>query len=488
MLPYPRSGPTSRGFSRPAGGSGGQAWLNAVTQAAVLSAHGNSGAIIAAMLAGVGQELGQRQARTDQTSPGVLLGGLLGTAAQAARRAVARPVAGTILTVAQDTADAAGQASSEHATSALAVALAAQAAARDSLARTPDQLAVLADAGVVDAGAQAYVLLIDVIVEALGGPAAEPLLAAEVGHTRPGPGRAIGSPPEEYEVMYALRGADPTGLDALREELSERGRSVVIVGDETVAQVHVHLGDAGAAIEAALGRGRLSQIRITALAPDAPAGGRSVIAAVAGAGLAAAVASLGGTPVLTEPGETLERLTLAAAGSHGDLVVLPNDMETLEIASHLAATVRAGGRRVAVIPTVAQAQGLAALAVHEPSADFDSAVVAMSRAAGHARHGAVTIAEGSAMTMAGRCEAGDVLGAVEGDFVEIGDSVNEVGWSVVRRLLSAGGELLTVICGAGADQALARDLHDRVRRHAPGVDVEVLDGGQPRYLLLLGLE
>ena len=92
------------------------------------------------------------------------------------------------------------------------------------------------------------------------------------------------------------------------------------------------------------------------------------------------------------------------------------------------------------------------------------------------------------MTMAGRCEAGDVLGVVEGDFVEIGASVGDVAWRVIERLLSAGGELLTVVRGAGADQSVVDELVERLEAHSPGVDVEVLDGGQPRYLLLLGLE
>ena len=98
-----------------------------------------------------------------------------------------------------------------------------------------------------------------------------------------------------------------------------------------------------------------------------------------------------------------------------------------------------------VIPTVAQVQGLAAMAVHEPAADFESVVVAMSNAAGHARHGGVTVAEGAAMTMAGPCRAGDVLGIVMGDFVEIGDSMADVAWAVVQRLLTPGGELLTLV-------------------------------------------
>ena len=112
----------------------------------------------------------------------------------------------------------------------------------------------------------------------------------------------------------------------------------------------------------------------------------------------------------------------------------------------------------------------------------------MSNAAGHARHGAVTVAEGAAMTMAGRCRAGDVLGVVMGDFVEIGDSVADVAWAVVERLLTPGGELLTLVPGAEVDDGLPEQLAERVRAAWPGVDVEVVDGGQARYPLLLGLE
>jgi dihydroxyacetone kinase-like predicted kinase len=133
-------------------------------------------------------------------------------------------------------------------------------------------------------------------------------------------------------------------------------------------------------------------------------------------------------------------------------------------------------------------QGLAAVAVHEPSADFESAVVAMSTAAGHARHGAVTVAENAAMTMAGRCRPGDVLGAVEGDVVVIGTSMVEVAWQVVQRLVSAGGELLTMVRGIEADDDLLSDLTARVRERFRTVDVEMVDGRQAGYPLLLGLE
>jgi DAK2 domain fusion protein YloV len=464
-----------------------QASLDSAVQAAILSAHGNSGAIVAEMFVSVCRTLEYDLALRSMPR-GTLVATLLRSSAVAARRAVARPVVGTILTVAGEAASAADEAATSHPHDALAVVVAAQRAAHEALARTPEQLDVLAAAGVVDAGGQAYVLLIDVLAEVLGGTPAQPLTAVVPRLA----GRQLEerSMTGEYEVMYTLRGARPPDLDALRERLSELGHSVVIVGDQAIAQVHVHLGEAGAAVEAALPLGALSQIRITALpSSSGEVARRSVLAVVAGSGLAQAVASLGGVPMLAAGGDvTVEELRSAADRTCGDLVILPNGTENLKSADHVAAALRRTGRRVGIIPTLAQVQGLAAMAVHEPTADFESVVVAMSTAAGHARHGAVTVAEKSAMTMAGRCQPGDVLGAVEGDVVIIGTSMAEVAWQVVELLLAAGGELLTLVRGLGAAEDLLPGLAARVREWSSTVDVEVVDGRQPRYPLLLGVE
>ncbi len=463
-----------------------QASLDAAVQAAILCAHGNSGAIVAEMFVSVCRTLEYDLPALQSMPRGTLIATLLKSAAVAARRAVARPVSGTILTVADEAAAAAQKAAGSHPEDALAVTQAAQRRAHEALARTPEQLDVLATAGVVDAGAQAYVLLIDVLAEVLGGAPAQPLSAGSrqpVGWQFEGP-KTTG----QYEVMYTLRGAPPPDLDALRERLSELGHSVVIVGDEAIAQVHVHLREAGAAVEAALPLGELSQIRITTLPSSSAAGHRSVLAVVAGTGLAQAVTSLGGLPVVAEGDVSVEELQAAADQTCGDLVILPNGTQNLKTADHVAEGLRRTGRRVGIIPTLAQVQGLAAMAVHEPSADFESVVVAMSNAAGHARHGAITVAEKSAMTMAGRCHPGDVLGAVQGDVVIIGTSLADVAWQVAERLLVAGGELLTLVRGVGADDDLLPDLAARVRDWSRTVDVELVDGGQPRYPLLLGLE
>jgi len=466
--------------------------LDAAVQAAVLSAHGNSGAIVAEMFVSVCRALQYHLPRLQSMPSGTLVATLLRLAAVAARRAVARPVAGTILTVADDAASAAEEAAARQAGNALAVGQAAQDGARQSLARTPEQLAVLASAGVVDAGAHAYVLLVDTLVEMLGGAPARPLLAAtrSAAGTRPqAPRIAPRYVAPEYEVMYALRGAAPSNLDALREHLSGLGHSVVIVGDQAIAQVHVHLDEAGAAVEAALALGELSQVRITAV-PSSPAViRRSLLAVVAGAGLAAAVAAHDGTPVVTQGRDvTVDQLRAAANQTCGDLVILPNGPANLEQASSLAAELMLAGRRVGVISTLSQTQGLAAMAVHEPSADFESAVLAMNSAAGHTRDGAITVAESAAMTEAGQCRTGDVLGIVGGHVVVVGTAMAEVAWQVLERLLSAGGELLTLVRGSGADDDLLSHLMALVRVRFPAVDVEAVDGNQPRYPLLVGVE
>jgi DAK2 domain fusion protein YloV len=468
-----------------------QTSLDAAVQAAVLCAHGNSGAIVAEMFVSLCRAFEHDLPGLRSMPSGTLAATLLRLAAVAARRAVAQPVAGTILTVADDAAWAAEEVAARQPGDALAVVQAAREGARESLARTPEQLDVLASAGVVDAGGQAYVLLLDVLAEILGGAAAQPLTQASP--------RAASQQAEtwrmtgEYEVMYTLRGAPSSDLDALRGHLSELGHSVVIVGDQAIAQVHVHLAEAGAAIEAALPLGELSQVRITAVPSHAagqPAvGRRSLLAVVAGPGLAEAVSSLGGVPVLATDGDvTIEQLASAAQQTCGDVVILPNGSQNLKRAGEVATELRRSGRRVGIIPTRAQVQGLAAMAVHEPSADFESAVVAMSNAAGHARHAAISVPQSATVTSAGRCEPGAVLGLIEGDVVLIGTSLEEVAWQLVQRLLSAGGELLTLVRGTGAGDDLSTQITARVRQRFPIVDVEVLEGGQSRYPLLLGLE
>ena len=118
---------------------------------------------------------------------------------------------------------------------------------------------------------------------------------------------------------------------------------------------------------------------------------------------------------------------------------------------------------------------------------FDE-LLEMTATARHARHGAVTVAARQAITMAGACEPGDVLGVVEGDFVVIGDDLYSVATEVLGLLLGGGGELVTLVTGEGATDDLARRCAAHVEEHHPHVDVVVYDGGQERYPLLVSVE
>jgi dihydroxyacetone kinase-like predicted kinase len=171
-----------------------------------------------------------------------------------------------------------------------------------------------------------------------------------------------------------------------------------------------------------------------------------------------------------------------------EVALVPNDRDVVPTAQAAARLAEAEhGMRVSVIPTSTQVAGLAALAVHEPGRPFDQDLVEMTAAARHCRSGAVTVAVRQAITSAGLCEPGDVLGAVEGDFVVVGADLYDVAVDVMNRMLGGGGELFTVIAGAD-DDGLAERCRAHLEATHPTIDVLVYDGGQDRYPLLFGVE
>jgi uncharacterized protein len=315
---------------------------------------------------------------------------------------------------------------------------------------------------------------------------------------RPVPSGDLTPDGPSYEVMFLLDAEDER-IPTLRAALAPLGDSLVVVGGDGLWNVHVHVDDVGAAVEAGIEAGRPHRVRVTHFAEQvarrAPAmaerTGRAVVVVAAGAGLGQLFVEAGATVVPGGPGrrpstgQILEAIVSAGAA---EVIVLPNDRDSVAAAETAAREVREQTDiRVAVIGTRAQVQGLAALAVHEPGRPFDQDVLEMTAAARHARSGAVTVAVRQAMTSGGPCQPGDVLGAIEGDFVLVGKDLFEVAVAVVERLLGGGGELVTVVGGAdGSD--LAERCAAYVRSAHPTVDVVVYEGGQQGYPLLLGVE
>ena len=159
-------------------------------------------------------------------------------------------------------------------------------------------------------------------------------------------------------------------------------------------------------------------------------------------------------------------------------MLLPDDAALAPVAEQAAAAARGDGQDVLVVPSTSVLQGLAALAVHDPRRRPGDDVVAMAEAAAGTRTAGLLVAESEALTWVGRCEPGDVLGISDGEVVLIAPDLAVGGLWLAHRMLTAGGELVTVLLGEGADEALGDGLAADLRRTHPEVDVVVHRGGQ----------
>ena len=181
-------------------------------------------------------------------------------------------------------------------------------------------------------------------------------------------------------------------------------------------------------------------------------------------------------------------ITALQEANAAEIIVLPNNPRYVGLFEAAAKEARSQGTRIAVIPTGAQVQGLAALAVHDSGRSFDDDVVAMSSAAAHTQHGAITVATKPGMTMVGPCEPGDFLGVVAGDFAYVGQDAAEVAIEVIDRIVSPGAEMVTLVAGHGAESELTDLLTAHLQQSRPDIDTVVYDGGQENYPLFIAVE
>jgi DAK2 domain fusion protein YloV len=467
--------------------------LRLMARGALLGARGNSGVILSQILRGLADSLGGAA-----TVRGEALASALAVAAEAAYAAVAKPVEGTMLTVVAAAATGAATAGSDDLG---AVVRSAAAEAAKALARTPEQLPALARAGVVDAGGRGLCVLLDSLVAVVTGEHVETPPVA----TRPPvtAARETGSSEYAYEVQYLLDAAEPA-VERLKETLGGLGDSLVVVGaggDPPTWNVHVHVNDVGAAIEAGVEAGRPHRISVTrfedqlenqvqdqlvAARPPDP-DGRGAVAVAAGAGLAALLRGEGARVVPANP-STVELLDAVLATGASRVVVLPDDPDTQAVANAAAKEAHALGVRVSVVPTRSPAQAIAALAVRDPGRRFEDDVIAMAEAAGACRYAEVCYASREALTVAGPCKPGDVLALVDDEVHLIGHDLLETCRDLLDRLLGGGGELVTLLIGADAPPGFGEALRGHVAQRWPFVEVNEYDGGQPLYPLLVGVE
>jgi DAK2 domain fusion protein YloV len=502
-------------------GSGLALVCKAIGHGSLMGARGNSGVILSQLLRGMCERMGA--AEGTGVDAGVLADALA-HASDLARRAVVRPVEGTILTVASAAAEGAAAGACEAGATLLAVVENAHVVAADALARTPEMLPILAQAGVVDAGGTGFLLLLDAcwsvvdVAHLLPEPSGVPLVdldllavaSGENGHGPEGEGdHTLGD--LRYEVMYLLYAPDDSMPD-FKEVWAGIGDSIVVVGGDGLWNCHIHTDDIGAAIEAGVDAGRPQRIRVTDLAeqveeerwvreassaPNAGPGAAregpvpttGAVAVVTGEGIGRIFRSLGvhhqvvgGQSMNPSTHDLLKAVELVASD---EVVILPNNKNIRPVAEQVDALT---DKTVRVVATGSIVEGFAALLAYDPAADAAVNVASMGESAARVVPAEITRAVRDTTTDAGEVHEGDWIGVSRDGVVSIADSAFMATRVLLSRLLEDHHELITLIEGEGAKAGDTRRISEWLSEEHPDVALEVHHGGQPLYPYLLGLE
>lgn len=513
----------------------------ALSKGLLMGARGNSGVILSQLFRGFAKTLAPHEEADVQLLSQAFLGGV-----ETAYKAVVKPVEGTILTVSKDAAEAAAKAAQggRDLAGLLEVLLEE---AKAALARTPDQLPILKQVGVVDAGGQGLVFIYEGFLKALKDPLAKPQEAVAV------PAAAASAPAEavadfsrdiaqahiateaiefgyctEFIVQLHEEGRASFKEEAFREELSAHGDSMVVVADDDLVKVHIHAEYPGNVLNLAMRFGALTRIKIdnmreqhtellsqeghgtqpghapameaegnagTGAAPetapkaDVPRKAMGMVAVAAGPGLEEVFRSIG-VDVMLSGGQTMnpstEDIVKAIRDVPADTVfVLPNN-SNIVLAARQAAELTE--QTVIVIPTKTIPQGLSAALAFNEFADAAANEQAMAEAAGQVRSGSVTYAVRDSSINGLDIREGDYLGMLDSDIAAHGPDLDTVLRSLLDRMLENGDEIVTIFAGQDADEARTEKLVAYLEERYPDVELELHQGGQPIYSYLISAE
>ena len=475
--------------------AGRPALAHAVARAALMGARGNSGVILSQIVRGAADVLAES---TDGIDAELTARALRG-ASDAAYRAVRRPVEGTMLSVIRELAeDAERRAAGDEALGRLLVELVRH--GEEAVARTPEQLDVLREAGVVDAGGAGLVELLRGLAAAVTG---ETLPAARAA-AAPSGVDAIHLEPSRYRycTVFVVEG-DALDRDVLEARLERLGDSLVVVGDETALKVHVHTDDPGAALSLGTAAGTIEGIEIAnmheqqerrerrlSLVPAARLQ-TGVVAVVAGEGnrlLFETLAEPVGTIRVVSGGQTANPSTAELVAALDELeaeeaILLPNNANVRLAAEHAAEQAE---RPVEVVPTDSIPAGLAALVAYDGARGAAENAAEMAEAVAAVATGEITRASRDVALNRLAIRSGDWLGLADGEPVAGGEDFAEVAFDLVTRLLAEPRAVLTLL--TGAEPPPLDGLLERLASAHPELEVEVHEGGQPHYPLLLGAE
>ncbi len=470
----------------------------AVSYGALMGARGNSGVILSQIFRGMARSLGDRQIMSTAEFAVALK-----EAAATAYKGVMKPVEGTILTVIREAADMAEAVAAESDDLRYVLQMTVH-EAKASVARTPSLLPVLKEAGVVDAGGQGLLVLLEGFLRYMQGETIEADSPLEVV-------TAMNSSFEEeygYDVQFVLKGED-LDLARIRADIDAMGESTLVVGDSMTVKVHVHTPEPGTPLNYAVRLGSLSNIIVEnmqeqyqefiaskevapAAAPALTAEDITHIATVAvapGVGLMRVFESLGASAVVpggqTMNPSTEELLTAINNLTADEVLILPNNPNiilTAQQAQELAA------KNVRVVPTKTIPQGVCALLAFNYQEDLETNASLMEQAAASVQTIEITTAVRDAQINGLRVKEGDIISLLNGTLITSGRTLEEVAYEALRQVEIEDHEIVTAYYGDGVTQAQAESLGEGIAQRYPDLEVELINGGQSYYHYILSVE
>lgn len=481
---------------------------SAIEHGALLGARGNSGVILSQMFRGFARSL-PVQPLIDGEALVVALAGCR----DAAYAAVMEPVEGTMLTVIRVAAESAARVAAGDRSLSTILANALD-GARIALADTPNLLDKLREAGVVDAGGQGVVYLLEGLDRTARGELVPTFGSGDpddVAGSMQFLDRIADIHEEDafgYCTNFMIFGQD-IPFDRLRAELAAMGQSAVIVGDESRVKVHIHTDNPGQLLSHAIQFGELGQIKIdnmnsqleslierraaaaTLVLPPPPAtcGAVGVIAVASGDGVAAALRSMGACRIV-EGGQTMnpsveDLLAAVESAPATEIIVLPNNPNIVLAAERVAGLTT---KRSVVVPTRSIAQGLAALEVYNDERGMSVIVEDMTEAISSVRSIEVTHADRDATMDGVSVSRGQFVGILDDRMVAAGDDAVAVAISTLEIASGAAAELITIFIGEGGAPAIEDPIASSIEAAFPDAEVQVYDGGQPHYRYIVAVE
>lgn len=480
----------------------------ALSHGALMGARGNSGVILSQIWRGLAHGLKGKEAATAQDIANAFV-----EAADTAYKGVMRPVEGTILTVVREGSLEAQDAAAKSADLRFVLERILE-RSQQALERTPEMLPVLKQAGVVDSGGQGLVFILEGMLRYVSG-AREEVTQMEVGG--PVPAQALAAPTGgelefPYDVQFILLGDDLNVLQ-VRDTIGGMGDSTVVVGDEKTIKVHVHVKDPGEPLSYGTRMGRIVDVvvenmqlqmeeiiapvageiasSVEVVQPEARVqpGQIGVVAVAAGEGLADIFRSLGAAGIVnggqTNNPSTEEIYEMVERVPTDKIIILPNNKNII-LAAEAAGEL--SNKDVKVVPTRTAPQGISAMLFLNPQGELAEVQKGMEVASGEIASGEITIATRSVTLDGVTVEAGEVIGLADGRLCTSGSEMHQVLVDTLEAMAIDERELLSVYYGEDVTQAEAEAIVAAIEALYPEIEIELLPGGQPHYLYILGAE